>query len=170
MAQTAGGTYYAASSELVSSWPATSLDLANQLESRFAAKYTTGGAWTDYTPTLAQGATGNISKTIQYARYLQIGKLVVVTVRLDITGAGTANNGITVSLPVTAYGTNNNAFGSGRYNDGGVVYQCVVSQASSTTAYLVRADVTSAGSVGTDPNIATANGDSLQFTLTYEAA
>lgn len=38
MAQTAGGTYYAASSELVSSWPATSLDLANQLESRFAAK------------------------------------------------------------------------------------------------------------------------------------
>lgn len=38
MAQTAGGTYYAASSELVSSWPATSLDLANQLESRFAAR------------------------------------------------------------------------------------------------------------------------------------
>lgn len=38
MAQTAGGTYYAASSELVSSWPATSLNLANQLESRFAAK------------------------------------------------------------------------------------------------------------------------------------
>lgn len=38
MAQTAGGTYYAASSELVSSWPATSLDLANQLESRFGAR------------------------------------------------------------------------------------------------------------------------------------
>lgn len=43
MAQTAGGTYYAASSELVSSWPATSLDLANQLESRFAAKAATAG-------------------------------------------------------------------------------------------------------------------------------
>ena len=42
MAQTAGGTYYAASSELVSSWPATSLDLANQLESRFAAKSAKG--------------------------------------------------------------------------------------------------------------------------------
>lgn len=38
MATTPGGTYYAASSELVSSWPATSLNLANQLESRFAAK------------------------------------------------------------------------------------------------------------------------------------
>lgn len=38
MATTPGGTYYAASSELVSSWPATSLNLANQLETRFAAK------------------------------------------------------------------------------------------------------------------------------------
>lgn len=44
MAQTAGGTYYAASSELVSSWPATSLNLANQLETRFADKASLAGA------------------------------------------------------------------------------------------------------------------------------
>lgn len=46
MATTAGGTYYAASTETLSSYPALSLNLANQLESRLAAKaaYPAGGS------------------------------------------------------------------------------------------------------------------------------
>lgn len=99
MAQTAGGTYYAASSELVSSWPATSLDLANQLESRFAAKAnlasptftgtvalpagsTIGGTaistfvsptWTSFTPTWTNATVGNGSTS---GFYCLIGKSV----------------------------------------------------------------------------------------------
>ena len=38
MATTAGGTYYAASTETLTAYPALSLNLANQLESRLAAK------------------------------------------------------------------------------------------------------------------------------------
>jgi hypothetical protein len=59
-------------------------------------------AWTSYTPTLAQGATGNISKTVTYARYTRIGRLIIVQGYLDVTGPGTAAAGVTVTLPVTA--------------------------------------------------------------------
>lgn len=60
------------------------------------------GAWTNYTPTLAQGATNNIAKTVTYARYTKIGRAVTVQVYLDITGVGTAATAITASLPVPA--------------------------------------------------------------------
>lgn len=86
MAQTAGGTYYAASSELVSSWPATSLDLANQLESRFAAK----------APTASPTFTGNI---VWSGATLRIGTAVVAT--SQSTSSGTYTDLATVGPAVT---------------------------------------------------------------------
>ena len=88
MAQTAGGTYYAASSELVSSWPATSLDLANQLESRFAAKaptasptFTGNVVWSG--ATLRAGgsniATGQTTTSTSYADLATVGPSATVT-------------------------------------------------------------------------------------------
>jgi hypothetical protein len=59
-------------------------------------------AWTGYTPTLAQGATGNIAKTVTYARYTRVGRLIVVAGLLAVTGTGTAAAGVSVTLPVAA--------------------------------------------------------------------
>ena len=114
MAQTAGGTYYAASTELVSSWPATSLDLANQLESRFADKYTTQGAWTAYTPTwTAASGTNTVGNGTLAGAYIKIGRLV--TVRVDITfGSTTTSTGgfWLVTIPFAAANAGETAVGT----------------------------------------------------------
>jgi hypothetical protein len=71
MAQTAGGTYYAASSELVSSWPATSLDLANQLETRFAAKAALASPTFTGTPAAPTAAAGTNTTQIATTAFVQ---------------------------------------------------------------------------------------------------
>lgn len=58
-----------------------------------------GTDWTSYTPTLGQGATTNITKTVTYARYQRIGRLIVVEGSLAVTGTGTASAAINVTLP-----------------------------------------------------------------------
>lgn len=58
------------------------------------------GVWTSYTPSLQQG--GNVSKTVTYARYIKLGRLVVAEVYLAVTGSGSSSTAIEVGLPVTA--------------------------------------------------------------------
>lgn len=53
-----------------------------------------------WVPIVAQGATNNIAKTIRMANYTLIGSWVLYDFYLEMTGAGTANNKITVTLPV----------------------------------------------------------------------
>jgi hypothetical protein len=54
-------------------------------------------AWTDYTPTLTQ--SGAISKTVTYARWRKLGRLLTVHGVLSATSAGTANNPIIIGMP-----------------------------------------------------------------------
>ena len=55
-----------------------------------------GAAWETYTPTLTQGVA--VAKTVNYARYCQIQKTVILQVLLTCTGAGLGGT-ISVSLP-----------------------------------------------------------------------
>jgi hypothetical protein len=57
------------------------------------------GAWTGWTPVLNQGATSNIAKTVDRARYKQRGKLIKFEFRLTVTGTGTANAAVTLTTP-----------------------------------------------------------------------
>ena len=61
-----------------------------------ATMNTIGAAWETYTPTLTQGVS--VAKTVNYARYCQIQKTVIVQVMLTCTGAG-LGGAISVSLP-----------------------------------------------------------------------
>lgn len=128
-------------------------------------------AWTTYTPTLTQ--SGAVTKTVTYAAYQRTGRMVTVSLILAVTGSGTASNTVTVSLPVTAKVANNLPVGIGgifdtsvgTYNPGIVVFNTTTTAAmrpaNSTTSTFLGAGIFTA---------ALASGDSVEMTITYEAA
>jgi hypothetical protein len=124
-------------------------------------------AWTSFTPTLSQGTSTNISKTINYAKYAKLGKLVFCNIRLTSTGTGQSGQPVFVSLPITL-ATSSIPIGSGEFFDSGVNnYVGYVFAPSTTTAGLVTHN-NSENFLGTNPNFAVANGDTINLCLTYE--
>lgn len=125
--------------------------------------------WTSYTPTVKQGPTNNITKTVNWANYLVIGKLIIVSVKLTITGTGTAANNMSVTPPsgfAPKYG--GGIIGSVNIYDtsantpyGGQVYEVA-------GEYMFVGDWSGLGAWGGVPSIAIANGDVINFTAMYE--
>ena len=128
---------------------------------------TIGAAWVDYTPTLTQSAT--VTKTVSSARYCQIQKTVFVTVRLLVTGAGTAGLGVEVGLPIAA-----------RTANSAIIGQMTVYDASTNIFYVCAAQISTTSTVfgfynsgfafGTAPAVTLANTDQVTLSLTYEIA
>jgi hypothetical protein len=129
------------------------------------------GAWNSYTPTVGQGV--GVSCTVGYARFLEFGKLVIGSVFLTMTSAGTSSVNITVSVPVTAaaaaVGT---VIGSGLIQDASVgTYGVVPRLSTATVVKFDRCDAAATtGSFGTDPAMALAATDSIWMHFMYEAA
>lgn len=69
-----------------------------------AAELNGAGAWSSYTPTFTQSAT--ITKTVNWARYTQLGKWVQGSIKMTASSAGTATNKVLVGLPVNASADN----------------------------------------------------------------
>lgn len=63
------------------------------------------GQWLSWTPTLGQGGTTNITKTVNYARYMKIGRTIIGSFYLTATGAGTGATSVSVTLPVNINAT-----------------------------------------------------------------
>jgi hypothetical protein len=130
------------------------------------------GTDSSYTPTLSQGASTNIAKTVNHARYVQVGRLVHCYVTLTSTAAGTAGSAITVTLPVTASGhVNPQTLGNGYYYDASATtyYTMAAFYATSTTVQFI-ADNASAGVVGTTPAVTVASSDIVSFHVVYFVA
>lgn len=132
-------------------------------------------AWTSYTPTLTQSAA--VAKTVTYAKYQQVGKIVTLQVVLTLTATGTANNKITVTLPVTAASANSQAGHGGYIFDSSgpnVTYPGITVMDSTTTMALVEATVATTnvryGQTGTSFAVPLATGDVVAMSMTYEAA
>lgn len=125
-------------------------------------------AWTSYTPTLTQSSA--VTKTVDYASYLQIGQLVIASLRLSVTGAGTGGNSVTVGLPVTAASTLIYV-GSGAVFDSSTSTNYVGTWLSlTTTTAILVGDWSGQNAWGSTPSIALASGDSIRGYLMYEAA
>ena len=127
-------------------------------------------AWVSYTPTLAQGASTNISKTINTAKYLRVGTLLFVSIYFSVTGTGTANNAITVSVP-SGFTMPGQFFlvGQAQYNDASVQrYPAAPYYQSSTTVSMRRTDQAPGDDIGRDPNIAVASGDEVFMSFACE--
>jgi hypothetical protein len=132
---------------------------------------TFAGAWTDFTPTLTQSAT--VTKTVTYARYVKIGRLVVANVRLAVTGTGTAANNVVFGLPVAAASNNGRPWGTGEIFDASAVllYHGVAISLSTTTIG-IRATTGSAGTLlgAGSFTAALASGDDIGYSVMYESA
>ena len=125
-------------------------------------------AWTDYAPTVTQSSS--VANTATVASYIQIGKLVIATFRLDITASGTSSNTVTVTLPVTAANTL-------VYVGAGAIFDSSASTNyegmwinASTTAAQLAGDWSGQNAWGTTPTTALASGDAIRGMLIYEAA
>lgn len=128
-------------------------------------------AWSSYTPTLTQ--SGAVTKTVTRAKYVQLGKMVTVSLDLTVTGTGTASNAVIVGLPVTAASASDNQIGSGIVFDAsaGLLYQGAVVLASTTTIAMYGPATSPVGYLGTQQfTAALASGDRITGTIIYEAA
>lgn len=150
---------------IASSW-------GNQIKANFDAAFPLGvTGWTSYTPTLTQ--SGAVTKTVTYAKYQRVGRLITVTCFLTVTGSGTANNPVIVGLPVAAASsTTNLPMGTMFVFDNGTAWYHGVCLLSTTTSVwgLANADNVYLGQTGGDFAAALANTDVVGINVTYEAA
>jgi hypothetical protein len=126
-----------------------------------------GAVWVDYTPTLTQGVT--VTKTVVQARYCQFQKTVIVNIMLNPTSTGTGGSALAVGLPIAARANNFQIIGSGFVYDNAPQFTYNVSAYLSTTTafqFLYQGG----NPWGVSPNLAIANGDQIQFMITYEVA
>lgn len=107
------------------------------------------GTWTNYTPALTQSAV--VTKTVEYCRYTQVGKLVMVEFSLAPTSSGTAANPIVVGFPPSLSPTAFRILGG----DGGVF------DASASTWYMGAPIVSGAGFAFQGSGVAAPIGQSL---------
>lgn len=127
-------------------------------------------AWTDWTPTLQQN--GSRTLTVQYARYMKLGRIAHVQVMITCTNAGTTANAIILGAIPSAIAPLQT--GTSRHNGtaltviGGThrIVSCV--PVLSTTIQFMGYGVSNY--LGVDPSVALANGDTIAAVLTYETA
>lgn len=130
------------------------------------------GGWTSYTPTIAQGASTDIAKTVTYSKWTRDTRRTITwQFTLSLTAAGTAGSKVTVTLPVTAANANG-LTGSGSVFDASTQnhYPCTLSGASTTTLHFQYVTSATNAQWGASPNLALASSDVLYGFLVYEAA
>jgi hypothetical protein len=140
-----------------------------------AAELNTAGAWQAYTPTWTQDVV--ITKTVDWGRFTQLGKLVIANIKMTASSAGTSNNKILVGLPVAA-SSNNGLMG--------IMWRTTTTMLTSPLAALYESSTTIAFSFNNLPptnitsrlgqndvnnaSYAVASGNIFYINLTYEAA
>ena len=131
-----------------------------------------GSAWTTWTPQVVQ--QGNVSSTNYGSKYIQIGKLVTVYCRVEMTQAGSAAGSMFIVLPVENNAPFDITVGSFTYTLGASPFTTYAGSAyleywGGSPRLHFRRD-SQVGLLGYNPNLIIASGDGLSFTVTYEAA
>lgn len=124
--------------------------------------------WTSYTPALVQ--TSAVTKTVTYAKWIQIGKTVMGSVVLVAGAAGVAGAQISSSLPVAPAYASSSAFAIGSFAlvNGGTRQAGAVVTTGGSTVIFQSAGQTNV--LGITPSYALASGDVLTFDFHYEVA
>ncbi len=130
---------------------------------------TIGAAWESYTPTVKGGAT-TLTGTINYARYCQIQKTVIVQVSFTATNTGAANGIITVSYPASLTPSNvaSRPIGTFFVQDTGTAFDVGLAMANNPCQGLAYGSVNNMGA--NTPAMTIVSGDIIGLELTYEVA
>jgi hypothetical protein len=113
--------------------------------------------WTAWTPTITAGSGTITTSSVTYARYYQIGKLVLLKFSILVTDNGTGASDLRLTLPVTGI-SGDNSIGSGRNLGNGNMLQ-------------VRSTSTTGLSINRYDNVyPVASGQTVVGSLVYEAA
>lgn len=122
-------------------------------------------AWNTWTPTLTQ--SGTVTATVTYAHYVKIGRTVIGSVLLAVTGTGTSSQRILVTAPVTAAVPAHTPVGAGYLGAG----------ATNTNGSVAMPDTTHFGIIGGSDYLgasgvttALTSGNSVSMSFSYEAA
>lgn len=111
---------------------ATNNTAASLIEGIFTSGY--GLTWSSYTPTLTPESPMTYTSTsISYAKYIQVGKLVVAVVSFTGTTGGTQKSYIQFTIPVTA-AASAVVGGACAIVDNGIVYSGTIGN-NTTSAY-----------------------------------
>lgn len=134
-----------------------------------------GGAYTSWTPTVTQ--SGSVTVTVNFAKYIKIGKFVSGYANLTVTGTGTALNNIVISIPLTA--ANASSFATAGLStvfdsSANTVYPGLLSLPTTTTFQLPVANATALNGLQNlgyaQFSAALASSDQIGFSFQYEAA
>lgn len=125
------------------------------------------GRWTAFTPQFDQGASTNITKTVNSARWRRIGSTIHVEVDVSFTAGGSAGSGLTMTVPVDF------AHSGIGHKGVGFIYDASATQTYKPVVLRTAASKVVFKDSGTDvfgvvPNVAVANGDLLTCSLSYE--
>lgn len=130
------------------------------------------GGWQTWTPTVSQGTSTNISKTVTYARYKIVGGSYVAQCSVAISGTGDDGNPIKISLPFETAEDNQFCGFFGCYINAlvKVFIGGAVSQDGGTTIVGSRDNSNPANYMGQDPNVAVNAGSVLLFNINGKVA
>ncbi len=132
-----------------------------------------GGAWTSWTPTVGQN--GAVTKTNTRSRYGRASRLIYGQAYCTITGAGNANQVVTITVPVAMSASDaSTTVGEGWIYDsstGFFHYGMLQYQTSTTVAFLRRVDGSAGLLLGTSSfTAALASGDIVHTRFLYESS
>ncbi len=134
-----------------------------------------GGTYTSWTPTVTQ--SGSVTVTVNFAKYIKIGKFVSGYANLTVTGTGTALNNIVISVPLTA--ANASSFATAGVStvfdsSANTVYPGLLSLPTTTTFQLPVANATALNGLQNlgyaQFSAALASSDQIGFSFQYEVA
>lgn len=153
-------------------WTANDILTASDLNAAIAAVGGTG-AWTTYTPTLVQ--SGAVTKTVSEAGYAKMGRTVVGSVILAVTGTGTANNEIRIGLPIDSVNTLGAILGTGYVLDtsASAAYKGLTLLANASYVCLLDTSTNTnvrVGATGSAMTAALASGDFVVCNFAYQTA
>ena len=131
------------------------------------------GAWTSYTPTVRQGTT-NVTPTVTYAKFKQVGKTVFVNVSVKATTTGSASTIINISVPSGKVPlTDGLQFTIGTFgmlDAGSAFYHGYCTYLSSSGGFVGVANGGGNAMGANSPGITVANNDEFYISVAYEVA
>jgi hypothetical protein len=126
--------------------------------------------WVDFTPALTQG--GAVIHTVDFARYIRVGKLAVVQLQITVDAAGTAGQAIAISsLPdiLAPAQASPAVVGTFLIIDAGTADYAGAVVVGSAAAFVFIGHAET-NNMGIDPSFALAAGDTVSLMAAYEVA